>query len=133
MLVVANRRWKSRLYVAAGFLSVALGLAGIPLPLLPTTPFLLLGAFCFARGSDRWHDWLIAHSTFGPYIRAFREKRGLTRRQKLNIAAGTTLTLAVTAYFMGTLWQARLLVGFIWITGMVALYFYRSAHRGEYP
>jgi uncharacterized membrane protein YbaN (DUF454 family) len=116
---------KSRLYVAAGCIAVALGLVGIPLPLLPTTPFLLLAAFFFARGSQRWHDWLIGHRVFGPYIVAFREKRGLTPEQKLKIAVTVTVTLGVTTYMLGSLLYVQIIMGFAWITGMIALYFYR--------
>ncbi|MBL8166852.1 MAG: YbaN family protein [Acidobacteria bacterium] len=118
--------WKSRFYITAGFICVGLGLIGIPTPLLPTTPFLLLAAFCFARGSQRWHDWLVEHHIFGSYILAFREKRGLTRGQKLNIALGSSLTLMITGYFAPLL-IGKVLAGFIWLTGMIALYFYRSA------
>jgi uncharacterized membrane protein YbaN (DUF454 family) len=117
---------KSRLYVAAGCIAVALGLAGIPLPLLPTTPFLLLAAFCFARGSKRWHDWLLGHRVFGPYIAAFREKRGLTPEQKLKIAMTVTVTLGVTTYMLAPLLLAQIAVGLGWITGMIALYFYKK-------
>jgi uncharacterized membrane protein YbaN (DUF454 family) len=117
---------KSRLYVAGGCIAVALGLAGIPIPLLPTTPFLLLAAFCFARGSKRWHDWLVGHRVFGPYIAAFREKRGLTPDQKLKIAMTVTVTLGVTTYMLGPFLFAQAIVGLMWIVGMIALYFYRS-------
>ena len=123
----SQANWKSRLYMAAGFVAVGLGIVGIPLPLLPTTPFLLLAAFCFARGSQRWHDWLMAHRVFGPYITAFREKRGLTRRQKLNIAISATATLAFTTYLLGSGLLARTVVGVLWITGMIMLYFYRTS------
>jgi uncharacterized protein len=92
--------WKSRLYVAAGFVSIGVGVVGVWTPLLPTTEFLLLAAFCFARGSDRWHTWLMSHPQLSPYIRAFREKRGLTRAQKLRLSALVTLTLGVSAVFV---------------------------------
>jgi uncharacterized membrane protein YbaN (DUF454 family) len=117
---------KSRLYVAAGCVAVALGLAGIPIPLLPTTPFLLLAAFCFARGSKRWHDWLIGHRIFGPYIAAFRENRGLTPAQKLKIAATVTITLGVTTYMLGPRLFVQIVLVFFWIIGMIALYFYKK-------
>jgi uncharacterized membrane protein YbaN (DUF454 family) len=117
---------KSRLYVAAGCIAVAVAVAGIPLPLLPTTPFLLLAAFCFARGSRRWHDWLVGHRVFGPYIAAFREKRGLTLEQKLKIALTVTVTLGVTTYMLRPYLLAQVAVGLAWIAGMIALYLYRS-------
>lgn len=91
--------FKGRLYLFAGFLSVSIGLLGIILPILDTTPFMLLGAFCFARSSQKWHRWLVNHPLFGPYISAFREKRGLTLKQKRRIACTTTLMLSVTAFF----------------------------------
>jgi uncharacterized membrane protein YbaN (DUF454 family) len=74
------------LFVAAGFLFLALGLAGIALPVLPTTPFLLLASFCFLKGSRRLYNWLMAHKYFGPRIKRISEK-GLTRREKISIYA----------------------------------------------
>jgi len=66
-----------------GTLSVLLGALGIFLPLLPTTPFLLLAAACFLRSSDRCYRWLIANRWFGRYIRDYREQRGVRRRVKI--------------------------------------------------
>jgi len=57
------------LWACAGFLALGFGLVGVVLPLLPTVPFLLLAAFCFARSSERLHSWLLDHRTFGPQIR----------------------------------------------------------------
>ncbi len=116
----------SRLYIAAGFVCVGLGVIGIPTPLLPTTPFLLLAAFFFARGSHRWHQWLMTHRTLSPYIIAFKNKEGLTRSQKWRIAGLVTLTLLVTGAF-SPIWQAKALAVFIWSTSMLFLYFSKSA------
>ncbi|MGH9934985.1 MAG: YbaN family protein [Blastocatellia bacterium] len=116
---------KSRFYIAAGFGCVALGVIGIPMPLLPTTPFLLLAAFCFARGSERWHRWLTTHPTLSPYILAFRDKRGLTRAQKRRIAGLVTLTLIVTGAFAP--FYGKALAAFIWVTSLLFLYFTPTA------
>jgi uncharacterized membrane protein YbaN (DUF454 family) len=118
--------WKRHLYLLAGFITCGLGMLGAVLPLLPATPFLLLAAFCFVRSSPRWYDWLINHRIFGPYILAFRERRGLTPQQKWRIAAAVTITLMITA-LLSSLWIGRALAGFIWVTGMVALYFSPTA------
>ena len=67
--------FKRRLYLGLGFVALALGIIGIPMPVLPTTPFLLLSAWCFARSSERWHQWLLANDTFGPVIVSWEQSR----------------------------------------------------------
>lgn len=71
------------LWLSAGCLSLVLGIIGIVLPLLPTTPFLLLAAFCFARGSAKLHHWLVNHPRLGPPIRDWETYRAISRRGKL--------------------------------------------------
>ena len=80
------------LWTIAGLIAVGLGLAGAVLPLLPTVPFMILAAFCFARGSDRFHNWLLGHPTFGPAIRDWRAHGAISRRGK--IAAGIGIAAA---------------------------------------
>ena len=92
---------KSPLYkgllVSVGVLSVGLAVAGVFLPLLPTTPFLLLAATCFVRSSDRLYRWLIAHKWFGSYIRNYREHHAITRRAKVVLLLMLWSVLAYTA------------------------------------
>ena len=71
------------IYLFIGFLSLILGVIGIFLPVLPTTPFLLLSAALFFRSSPRAYDWLLTHKYLGPYIRSFREDRMIPLRAKL--------------------------------------------------
>jgi uncharacterized protein len=113
-------------YLTSGFVLVGLGIAGAALPLLPTTPFLLLAAFCFARSSRRWHDWLVTHRLFGPYINAFRERRGLTAAQKGRIAVTLSATLLIS-FLLVSRWYARAGIAAIWAVWMAILYFSRTA------
>lgn len=68
--------------VVLGWISVVLGVVALAIPVVPTTPFLLLGAACFARSSPRFYHWLLSHRYFGPPIRNYRDKGGMTRPQK---------------------------------------------------
>lgn len=74
---------KKYILMTVGCLSLALGIIGIFLPLLPTTPFLLLAAYCFTRSSNRLYSWLIHHKTFGGYIYHYQIYRAVTRKTKL--------------------------------------------------
>jgi uncharacterized membrane protein YbaN (DUF454 family) len=69
-------------WLAFGFVSLALGAAGAFLPLLPTIPFVLLAAFCFARGHPPLEAWLVGHPHFGPHIVAWRTRGAISRRGK---------------------------------------------------
>lgn len=92
------------LWVALGCVALALGLIGILLPVLPTTPFILLAAFAFSRGSERLSDWLHSHARFGPMIANWRAGGAIAPRHKLvavsmmaaTFAASVALALATT-------------------------------------
>lgn len=79
----------------AGVVALLLGAIGIVLPLLPTVPFVILAAFCFARGHPAWEARLIAHPVFGPHIRAWREQGSISRRGKGMALAAFALSAAV--------------------------------------
>lgn len=75
-------RTRRLLWILAGGVSLAVGFIGIFLPLLPTTPFVLLAAFCFSRGSERMEAWLVNHPRFGPMVLAWRRHRAVPLRAK---------------------------------------------------
>ncbi|MCI0631120.1 MAG: YbaN family protein [Phycisphaerales bacterium] len=96
--------------IALGSLCVALAVLGIFLPLLPTTPFLLLAALCFARSSPRLLNWLLTNRWFGSYIKNYREGRGIPRREKILTLTALWLTIALSILFAVSLWWVALLL-----------------------
>ncbi len=93
-----HTRWQRPLWLLAGGLSLLVGVVGIFLPLLPTTPLVLLAAFCFARGSARWEAWMLAHPHFGPMVHNWRQNRAVPLRAK------QLATLMMAASSLGTWW-----------------------------
>lgn len=79
------------IFLLLGHTAIAVGFVGVFVPLLPTTPFVLLAAMCYSRGSDRFHDWLEHHPRFGPMIHSWREHGAIGVRAK-SIAVVTVLT-----------------------------------------
>lgn len=94
--------------LALGSLSLALGAAGIFLPILPTTPFLLLAAFCFARSSQRMHDYLVNHRVFGTYISNYYN-HAMTPRHKARTLVVLWLGITVSVVLIGKLVPAVIL------------------------
>ncbi len=114
------------LYTVLGSIALALGVLGIFLPLLPTTPFLLLAVFCYARGSRRLHVWLMSHRVLGPYIRDFQSGRGIPLRSKCLAMALMWPSLALSAWIMPVPWARWLLL----IPGIgVTIYLWRLPTR----
>jgi uncharacterized membrane protein YbaN (DUF454 family) len=85
-------------FLLMGHASLAVGFVGIFVPLLPTTPFVLLAAVCYSRGSERFHTWLLEHERFGPMIHSWREHRAISVRAK--VAAVVTVVLSITYSFI---------------------------------
>ena len=107
------RRSSRYLLVAGGTLAVAVGIIGIFLPLLPTTPFLLLAAFLYARGSDRFYAWLLGNRWFGDYLRRYRERRSMTRRHKAFTLALLWIGIGLSAGLVVPQGWARLLLAIV--------------------
>ena len=98
------------LLIILGTLFVALGVLGMFLPVLPTTPFLLLASICYARSSKRFYNWLMNNRWFGVYIRNYREGRGVTLRHKVITISLLWLTIGYAVWFVIGLWWLKLIL-----------------------
>ena len=95
------------IFFCLGCLFVGLGGIGVVLPLVPTTPFLLLAAACFARSYRRFYDWLLGNRVFGPTIRQWQESRSVALRTKVVAIALLVLTLGSSVVFFVPLWPVK--------------------------
>ncbi|QPB43222.1 YbaN family protein [Rodentibacter haemolyticus] len=86
-------------YILLGFLSLGLGIIGIFLPILPTTPFLLLTLFFFAKGSKRLEAWFLRTSVYQKHLKSFNERRAMTKKTKISILFFSTTMLLSGFYF----------------------------------
>ncbi len=94
------KRFLRPFYLIAGLLTLAIGIIGIFVPLLPTTPFVLLAAFCFSKGSERLHKWLLNHKLFGDIIQNW-ERYGVIRSRVKWVS--TILIIIMLSYPIGFL------------------------------
>lgn len=100
-----TRTFVKYLYIFLGSISLALGVLGIFLPVLPTTPFLLLTAALYFKSSERLYLWLIRQPKLGPYILNFREHRAITKRTKIVSIAMMWCTISISAFcFVPLIW-----------------------------
>lgn len=88
------------LFIGLGSIFVGLGFLGLFLPLLPTTPFLLLAAACYARGSDRFYQWLMQHRIFGEILRHYQSGQGIPRKARNRTILILWVTLGLSAWLV---------------------------------
>lgn len=115
---LSPNRLSRTLWLALATLSLALGIIGIVLPGLPTTPFVLLAAFAAARGSERLHAWMHSHARFGPMLRDWEREGAVSRRAKV-FATVTMLGSAVVMFLISPRWwMAAIASGTMLIVGI---------------
>lgn len=95
---------KQYFLISVGWLSILLGVIGVVLPLLPTTPFVLLAAGCFAKSSPRFHQWLITHRFFGPLIESYKDNKSIPRDVKIKVIIFIWITLSISIFFLDITW-----------------------------
>lgn len=101
---------RKKLLVLIGTICLASAILGIFLPVLPTTPFLLLAAVCYAHGSKRFYDWLMANRWLGPYIRNYREGKGVPLIQKVLVILLLWLTIGFSVWTVSLWWVQLVLI-----------------------
>ena len=119
--------------IACGTLSVILGIIGIFLPILPTTPFLLLAAACYGRSSDRLHRWLLNNRWFGPYLKDYSEGRGLPLRLKILTILTLWLVIGFTALILVSALWLRISLFTIMVAVTVHLVMIKTSRRNDLP
>lgn len=106
---------KKMLYAGLGCVGVALGALGAAVPLLPAFPFLLLAAFCFAKSSERLHNWFIGTRLYKNNLESYVKGRGMTWKTKIRIMVMVTLTMAVGFLMMGRVPVGRIILACVWV------------------
>ncbi len=106
----AIRNWTRPLLIIAGTLLVGLGIIGILVPVLPTTPFLLLAAACYARSSQRFYHWLLNNKWFGNYIKNYIQRKGVPLKVKILAITWLWITIGFSVVFAVEVFLVRLIL-----------------------
>lgn len=115
------------LLAAFGLIATALGVFGAFVPVLPTTPFLLLAAALFVHSSPRMHRWLTEHRRFGPIIARFQSRRGLSMRTKVWSTVAAAATLGVTGLLFTDSTPVRIVLAAVLAAKIIAMVFIPTA------
>ena len=111
---------KKVLWISLGILFVGLGAIGVVIPGLPTTPFLILAAACFIRSSQRLYDWLIQNKTFGPYLKDYREGKGIPKKAKILAVSMIIIFVSYSVFFAIDNLTLKITVG---VLGLIGLFY----------
>lgn len=114
---------KKALWIITGTLCLVLGTIGIVLPILPTVPFYLATVFCYAKGSQRLHDWFIGTKLYKDHLEEFVEKKGMTMSAKIKMVIVVTLLMGFGFYMMDEVPVGRAILAIVWIAHLYMVFF----------
>ena len=106
---------KKIVFVIIGCIGVGLGALGVVLPILPTVPFLLLAAFCFARSSERLNNWFIGTKLYKNNLESYVKGKGMTRKNKIKIMVTVTVLMTIGFIMMDQVLVGRIVLACVWV------------------
>ena len=104
-----NKKIIRAIYLIFAFFFTGLGVVGVVIPVLPTTPFLLLASFFFARGSERFHKWFLSTGLYKKHLHSFAETRSMTLKTKWMILLPASIMLCI-AFLLCPIWHGQILI-----------------------
>lgn len=124
---------KKILYVILGCIGVGLGALGAVLPLLPAFPFLLLAAFCFARSSERLHNWFTGTKLYKNNLESYIKGKGMTRRTKVKIMVTVTVLMSIGFIMMNQVPVGRVVLACVWVFHILYFIFGVKTIKADNP
>lgn len=106
---------KKAFFVVLGCLGLGLGALGAVLPLLPAFPFLMLATFCFAKSSEKLHNWFISTKLYKKNLESFVQGKGMTMKTKIRIMVTVTILMSIGFIMMHAVPVGRIILGFVWL------------------
>jgi len=119
----SNNLFVKVLWISLGSFFVVLAAIGVALPGIPTTPFLILAAACYIRSSQKLYDWLISNKTFGPYLKDYREGKGIPKKAKILAISMIVLFVGSSVIFGFESLNLKIAVGALGLTGLLYVIF----------
>ena len=111
------------LLITFGTIFLGLGIIGVFVPVLPTTPFLLLSAACYVRSSNRLYTWLINHKLFGKFVKDFRESKAISLRNKIISLVAMTLMILLSAFLFAEAFYLKIILLILGVVGFIVILF----------
>lgn len=114
---------KKIIYIVLGCVGLGLGAVGAVLPLLPAFPFLMLAAYCFARSSERLHNWFIGTKLYKNNLESYVAGKGMTRKTKIRIMVTVTILMSIGFIMMHAVVVGRIILACVWVFHMIYFIF----------